>query len=54
VALDLSHISLFDEQSEIRISRHHRRSWAIAAPGEIRTPDHLVRRQVLRNALQPI
>jgi len=54
VALDLSHISLFDEQSEIRISRHYRRSWAIAAPGEIRTPDHLVRRQVLRNALQPI
>jgi ABC-type sugar transport system ATPase subunit len=26
VALDLSHISLFDEQSEIRISRYHRRS----------------------------
>ena len=26
VALDLSHISLFDEQSEIRISRHHRGS----------------------------
>jgi len=26
VALDLSHISLFDEQSEIRISRPHLKS----------------------------